>query len=230
MSSARRGSSSTAIGPFVSAFFVFQLGFIATATTLMSGAVAERMRFGGYLVLATFVAAITYPLFGHWAWDYAALGDGGGSDGWLKELGFVDFAGSTVVHSVGGWVALAAIIILGPRIGRFGAGAMPIGGHDLPLTTVGVFVLWVGWYGFNGGSTFTLSEDVPGIIVNTTLAATFGGLVGMGLTWLLDRRPDVVTIMNGALAGLVGITASANIMFPGRPPSSEAWRPWSCKP
>jgi ammonium transporter len=201
-------------GAFLTAFFLFQLGFIATATTLMSGAVAERMRFGGYLVLATFVAAVTYPVFGHWAWGAGSLVDGTGSDGWLKELGFVDYAGSTVVHSVGGWVALAAIIVLGPRIGRFGAGGAPIRGHDLPLTTVGVFVLWIGWYGFNGGSTYALTDDVPEVILNTTIAATFGGLAGMALTWRLDRRPDVVTIMNAALAGLVGITASANVMSP----------------
>ena len=200
---------------FLTAFFLFQLGFIATATTLMSGAVAERMRFGSYLVLAVFVAAVTYPVFGHWAWGDGSLAPGaGGSDGWLRELGFVDFAGSTVVHSVGGWVALAAIIILGPRIGRFGPGAVAIGGHDLPVTTLGVFVLWIGWYGFNGGSELALTSGVPAVILNTTLAATFGGLVGLTLTWLLDRRPDVVTIMNGSLAGLVGITASANIMSP----------------
>src|SRR5262245_40794479 len=200
---------------FLAAFFVFQLGFIGTATTLMSGAVAERMRFSGYLVLATFVAAVTYPTFGHWAWGTAEIaGQSGGSDGWLKELGFMDFAGSTVVHSVGGWMALAAIIILGPRIGRFGAGAVPIRGHDLPVTTIGVFILWVGWYGFNGGSTLALTTEVPSVILNTTLAATFGGLVGMALTWFFDRRPDVVVIMNAALAGLVGITASANIMSP----------------
>jgi ammonium transporter len=199
---------------FLSAFFLFQLGFIATATTLMSGAVAERMRFGGYLVLATFVAAVTYPVFGHWAWGAGSLVGREGSDGWLKELGFVDFAGSTVVHSVGGWVALAAIIVLGPRIGRFGPGAVPIRGHDLPVTTVGVFVLWVGWYGFNGGSLYALTPDVPGVILNTTVAAAFGGLAGMALTWLRDGRPDVVTIMNASLAGLVGITASASLMSP----------------
>jgi ammonium transporter len=201
-------------GPFLTAFFLFQLGFIATATTLMSGAVAERMRFGGYLVLATFVAAVTYPVFGHWAWGAGALVGREGSDGWLKELGFVDFAGSTVVHSVGGWVALAAIIVLGPRIGRFGPGAVPIRGHDLPVTTVGVFVLWVGWYGFNGGSLYGLTPDVPIVILNTTVAAAFGGLAGMALTWIRDGRPDVVTIMNSSLAGLVGITASAYLMSP----------------
>jgi ammonium transporter len=200
---------------FLIAFFVFQLGFIGTATTLISGAVAERMRFGSYLVLATLVAAVAYPVFGHWAWGGPVLtGGASGSLGWLRELGFMDFAGSTVVHSVGGWVALAAIIILGPRIGRFEAGAVPIRGHDLPLTTLGVFVLWVGWYGFNGGSTFGLTREVPAVILNTTLAAAFGGLVGMALTWRYDRRPDVVTIMNASLAGLVGITASANIMSP----------------
>jgi ammonium transporter len=201
---------------FLTAFFLFQLGFIATATTLMSGAVAERMRFGSYLVLAVFVAAVLYPVFGHWAWGDATLVEGsGGSDGWLRELGFVDFAGSTVVHSVGGWVALAAIIILGPRLGRFGAGAVPIRGHDLPVTTLGVFILWIGWYGFNGGSELALTPGVPAVILNTTLAATFGGLVAMALTWVFDRRPDVVTIMNGSLAGMVGITASANMMSPG---------------
>jgi ammonium transporter len=200
---------------FLTAFFVFQLGFIGTATTLMSGAVAERMRFAGYLVLVTVVAAVVYPLFGHWAWGNASLaGPSGGADGWLRDLGFVDFAGSTVVHSTGGWAALAAIIVIGPRIGRFGDDAVPIHGHDLPLTTLGVFVLWVGWYGFNGGSTLALTSDVPAIIQNTTLASTFGGLVGMALTWWRDRRPDVVMIMNGSLAGLVAITASANIVTP----------------
>ena len=199
---------------FLTAFFLFQLGFIATATTLMSGAVAERMRFGGYLVLATFVAAVTYPVFGHWAWGAGSLVGREGSDGWLKELGFVDFAGSTVVHSVGGWVALAAIILLGPRIGRFGPGAVPIRGHDLPVTTVGVFILWVGWYGFNGGSLYALTPEVPSVILNTTVAAAFGGLAGMALTWLRDGRPDVVAIMNASLAGLVGITASADLMSP----------------
>jgi ammonium transporter len=198
---------------FLTAFFVFQLGFIATSTTLISGAVAERMRFAGYIVLAVFVAAVTYPVFGHWAWGGAGPTASGG-EGWLRKLGFVDYAGSTVVHSIGGWTALAAIIVLGPRIGRFGERAVPIRGHDLPLTTVGVFVLWVGWYGFNGGSLYGLTPRVPSVILNTTLAAAFGGLVGLALTWLRDERPDVVMIMNGALAGLVGITASANIVSP----------------
>src|SRR5262249_7730132 len=196
---------------FVTALFVFELGFIATATTLISGAVAERMRFAGWVVLAVFFAAVTYPVFGHWAWGSGAL-TGNGGDGWLKDHGFVDFAGSTVVHSQGGWMALAAIIVLGPRIGRFGAGAVPIHGHDPPLTPVGGFVLGAGWFGFNGGSPYAPPPQVPSIILNAALGAAFGGLVATGLTWARDRRPDVVTIMNGSLAGLVGITASANIM------------------
>ena len=200
--------------PFVVAFFVFQLGFIGTATTLISGAVAERMRFWAYVALATYAAAIAYPFFGNWAWGNGDLL--GGSDGWLRRLGFIDFAGSTVVHSLGGWVALAAIIILGPRIGRFGPHRVAIRGHDLPLATLGVFILWVGWYGFNGGSTFGLTRDVPSIILATTIAAAFGGIGGLALTWRLDERPDVTKILNGALAGLVGITASANIMVPWR--------------
>jgi ammonium transporter len=197
----------------VVAFFLFQLGFIATATTLISGAVAERMRFAGYLAVTVLVAALLYPLFGRWAWGDASLTtQTGGSDGWLRELGFVDFAGSTVVHSMGGWVALAAIILIGARIGRFGPGAAPIRGSNLPLTTLGVFILWVGWFGFNGGSLYGLTSEVPAVILNTTLAAAFGGLTGMALSWFLMGRPDVVAIMNSALAGLVGITASANIM------------------
>jgi PAS domain S-box-containing protein len=158
-----------------------------------------------------------YPVFGHWAWgDGSLIGATDASLGWLRDIGFIDFAGSTVVHSVGGWAALAAIIVIGPRIGRFGEGAVAFRGHDLPVTTVGVFVLWIGWYGFNGGSEFALTDNVPSIIQNTTLAATFGGLVGMALTWRRDRRPDVVVIMNGSLAGLVAITASANIVSPAQ--------------
>ena len=200
---------------FLAAFFLFELGFIATATTLMSGAVAERMRFAGYLALVFVVAAIVYPIFGHWAWgDSSLTSTSGGTDGWLRELGFIDFAGSTVVHSTGGWAALAAIMIIGPRIGRFEGDGTSIHGHDLPVTTLGVFILWVGWYGFNGGSALALTDDVPAIIQNTTLAAIFGGLVGMALTWRRDRRPDVVMIMNGSLAGLVAVTASANLLHP----------------
>jgi len=194
--------------PFLMAFFFFQIGFAGTSTTIMSGAVAERMRFSSYLIAALVFSAAIYPVFGHWAWGSLA----GGEPGWLEELGFIDFAGSTVVHSVGGWMALAMVLILGPRIGRFGKDSVPIHGHDLPLVTLGVFILWFGWIGFNGGSTLGLTPDVPSIIVNTVLAGAFGGLTALALTWWRDQRVDVPTIMNGSLAGLVGITASANIV------------------
>jgi Amt family ammonium transporter len=197
--------------PWLMAFFIFQLGFCGTAVTIVSGAVSERMRFAGYLVIATIVSAVIYPFIGHWVWGSAS---GASSGGWLEQRGFIDFAGSTVVHSVGGWIALAAIIIIGPRIGRFGENSVPIHGHDLPFVTLGVFLLWFGWFGFNGGSTLGLTPDVPTIIVNTTVSGAFGGLVAMGLAWWLGGRPDVAMIMNGSLAGLVGITASAHIMTP----------------
>ena len=197
--------------PWLMAFFIFQLGFCGTATTIVSGAVAERMRFSGYIVIAAILSGLIYPVVGHWVWGSAA-GDGPG--GWLERMGFIDFAGCTVVHSVGGWISLAAIIIIGPRIGRFGEKRVPIHGHDLPMVTLGVFLLWFGWFGFNGGSTLGLTPEVPTVIVNTTISGCFGGIVALGLSWRLDGRPDVATIMNGSLAGLVGITASAHIMAP----------------
>ncbi len=197
--------------PWLMAFFIFQLGFCGTATTIVSGAVAERMRFSGYLVVAAIISAVIYPVIGHWVWGSAA---GAAPGGWLEQMGFIDFAGSTVVHSVGGWIALAAIIIIGPRSGRFGKNAVPIHGHDLPMVTLGVFLLWFGWFGFNGGSTLGLTPEVPTIVVNTTVSGAFGGLVALALAWRLGGRPDVAMIMNGSLAGLVGITASAHIMTP----------------
>ena len=189
---------------YSAAFFVFQLGFVATAVTITAGAVAERMRFWAYLAVALLVAAVIYPIFGHWAW----AGINGGELGWLEDIGFRDFAGSTVVHSVGGWVALAAVLVLGPRIGRFGPGAIKIHGHDIPMTTLGVFILWFGWFGFNGGSTLALTADVPSIILNTVISAAFGGIVAMLFSTWHDVRPDVTVIMNGALAGLVGSARS----------------------
>ena len=194
--------------PFLMAFFFFQIGFAGTSTTIMSGAVAERMRFSSYLIAALVFSVAIYPVFGHWAWGSLA----GGEPGWLEDLGFIDFAGSTVVHSVGGWMALAMVLVLGPRIGRFGKDAVPIHGHDIPMVTLGVFILWFGWFGFNGGSTLGLTPEVPAIIVNTVLAGAFGGVTALGLTGWRDERVDVPTIMNGSLAGLVGITASANIV------------------
>jgi len=197
--------------PWLVAFFLFQLMFCGTATTIVSGAVAERMRFSGYLVVAAILSGLIYPVIGHWVWGGAASGT---ADGWLAARGFIDFAGTTVVHSVGGWVSLAAIIIIGPRIGRFDNDGTPIHGHDLPLVTLGVFLLWFGWFGFNGGSTLGLTDAVPLILVNTTVSGAFGGLVALAVSWRVHGRPDVGMIMNGSLAGLVGITGSAHIMTP----------------
>lgn len=197
--------------PWLVAFFLFQLMFCGTATTIVSGAVAERMRLAGYLVVTIILAGLIYPVVGHWIWGGA---ESGGASGWLAKRGFIDFAGTTVVHSVGGWISLAAIIIIGPRIGRFGNTRAPIHGHDLPLVTLGVFLLWFGWFGFNGGSTLGITDKVPLILVNTTVSGAFGGLAALALSWRIHHRLDVATIMNGSLAGLVGITGSAHIMTP----------------
>ncbi len=197
--------------PWLWAFFFFQMVFCGTATTLVSGSVAERMRFTGYLGTSLIVSILIYPIMGHWMWGGLATGQ---TTGWLKSLGFIDFAGSTVVHSVGGWVALAAVMIIGPRLGRFSDKAAPIQGQNIPLATLGVLLVWFGWYGFNGGSAFEFSQNVPHILVNTTLAGATGALAALGLSWYLLGRPEVGHALNGALAGLVGITASAHIMSP----------------
>lgn len=193
------------------AFFFFQMVFCGTATTLVSGAVAERMRFTGYLLTSLIVSLLIYPIIGHWIWGGLATGQ---DTGWLNHLGFIDFAGSTVVHATGGWVALAAIIVIGPRAGRFSDRAVPIQGQNIPLATLGVLMLWFGWYGFNGGSHLEFTQEVPRILVNTTLAGATGALAALGFSWVDLNRPDVSRTLNGALAGLVAITASANIMSP----------------
>jgi Amt family ammonium transporter len=193
------------------AFFFFQAMFCGTATTIVSGAVAERMRFSGYCFAAIVVAGLIYPIVGHWAWNGT---DSGGSTGWLGALGFIDFAGSTVVHSVAGWMAFAAILLIGPRVGRFGPEGKSVEGHSLPISTLGVFLLWFGWFGFNGGSTFELNERVPAIISNTALAGAAGGLTALMVTWRLLGQPVVDRIINGVIAGLVAITASADLMTP----------------
>ncbi|MBI1248170.1 ammonium transporter [bacterium] len=197
--------------PWLMAFFLFQLVFCGTATTIISGAVAERIRFRGYVIIALMTSGIIYPIFGHWAWGGALYGE---PTGWLAQQGFIDFAGSTVVHSVGGWVALAAILVIGPRLGRFDKDQPHIHGHNLTLATFGVMILWFGWFGFNGGSTLGMTDDVPKIIVNTNLAAAFGGLACLAISWAIYRRPDVGQTMNGVVAGLVGITASCHIVAP----------------
>ncbi|MDT7043444.1 ammonium transporter [Candidatus Nitronereus thalassa] len=193
---------------WLTAFFIFQLVFCGTATTIVSGAIAERMRFSGYLVVVFIIATLIYPIFGHWAWAT------GPNVGWLQQIGFIDFAGSTVVHSTGGWVALAAVLLIGPRLGRFDEHSIPIHGHNLPLATLGMFLLWFGWFGFNGGSALRMTGEVPLIFLNTILAGVSGGLAALGASWHLLGRPVVPFVLNGVIAGLVGITASANFMGP----------------
>ncbi len=211
------GGSSFAFGADKSAyeisFFLFQMMFCGTATTLVAGAVAERMGFSGYLCLAVVTSALIYPIAGHWAW--AGLGDSS-SQGWLEQLGFIDFAGSTIVHSVGGWVALAAIIILGPRKGRFDSGADLPPGSNLPVAALGVILIWLGWFGFNGGSALAFSERVPLIILNTSLAAAWGAIAATLLSYIRLSYFEVRQVLNGIIAGLVGITASCHLVSPGQ--------------
>jgi Amt family ammonium transporter len=194
---------------FKAAFFFFQIMFCGTATTIFSGAVAERMRFSSYLIVALIFSLFVYPVFGHWAWNGL---DSGRLTGWLGEMGFVDFAGSMVVHGVGGWLSLAALIVIGPRKGRFPMGAPPreINASNLPLTVLGAFLLWLGWFGFNGGSTLALSSDVPHIIVRTVLAGIAGGFANLLLGWLITRTPRITYLVNGVLGGLVAVTASCH--------------------
>jgi len=195
------------------AFFVFQMMFCGTATTIVSGAVAERMRFGAYLLVAGVLSGLIYTVFGHWAWNGADMGQ---ADGWLRGLGFVDFAGSTVVHSVAGWSALAVVLILGPREGRFSAdgSAQRIQGHDLPFAMLGAVLLWVGWLGFNGGSTFAMNDQVPAILAKTVLAGASGLAAALAAGWIRTGRADVMTVLNGSLAGLVAITAGCHAVSP----------------
>lgn len=185
--------------------FIFQAMFAATAATIVSGAVAERIKLGSFLVFSTIYVAIVYPWVGSWKW-------GGG---WLDTKGFYDFAGSTLVHSVGGWAALAGVLLLGPRLGKYlkDGGIKPIMGHNIPLAAIGVFLLWLGWFGFNGGS--VLSADpvlVSFVFVTTCLAAAAGVIGAIILSWILQKKPDITMALNGALAGLVGITAGADVV------------------
>ncbi len=192
-------------------FFFFQAVFAATAATIVSGAVAERVNFAAYLVVSVVLCAFIYPVFGGWAWG--SLFAGGG---WLEGLGFHDFAGSTVVHSVGGWAALAGAIAVGPRADKYDARGEPreIPGHSLPLAALGVFILWFGWFGFNAGSTGAGSTALALIVVNTFLSAAAGAIAAMAYTWARKGMPDVGQTLNGVLAGLVGITAGCDVVGP----------------
>ena len=201
---------------WMATFFVFQAMFCGTAATIDSGAVAERTRFSVYLVISTITSVLIYPVFGHWAWGSFL---GGETKGWLESLGFIDFAGYTVVHSVGGWVGLAGLIMIGPRTGRFDTNGRPrrIPPHSLLFTYLGTFLLFFGWFGFNCGSTLAATGDIAGIAVNTLLAAAFGGLSASLTSWYIEQgKPAAEDIANGVLGGLVGITAGcAAVHTPG---------------
>ncbi len=194
---------------FLSAFFFFQAMFCGTATTIFSGAVAERMRFVSYLLIAIFLSTIIYPIFGHWAWNGLNHGE---KLGWLARMGFIDFAGSTVVHSIGGWLALAALILIGPREGRFNKHnqSIEITAWNIPLSVLGTLLLWFGWFGFNAGSTLALNAEVPSIIVKTILAGASSAVVYLLTGWYLTGIPGINFLINGSIGGLVAITASCN--------------------
>ena len=192
-------------GLYQYASWLFQVVFAATAATIVSGAMAERTKFGSYLIYSVVISAIIYPVSGHWIW-------GGG---WLSKLGMIDFAGSTVVHSVGGWAALVGAIVLGPRLGKYTNGkSKAIAGHNLPLAALGVFILWLGWFGFNPGSTLAFAENIGHIAVTTNLAAAAGAVVAMITIWIIGGKPDASMALNGALAGLVAITAPCAVVSP----------------
>ena len=194
-------------GGMVGAFFLFQIMVCATSVTIISGAVAERIRLSSYLIIALLVSGLIYPTFGHWVWGGR---DASETSGWLNSMGFVDFAGSTVVHSVGGWIALAVLFIIGPRRGRFAVDGTPqrMKPSNLPVATLGTVLLFIGWLGFNGGSLLALNNQVSTILINTVVAGSVGavaaGLLGFGV----QNRLNVRQFLNGALAGLVAITAS----------------------
>lgn len=187
--------------------YLFQVAFAATAATIVSGAVAGRMQFKSYLIYSAILTGILYPISGSWKW-------GGG---WLDAMGFYDFAGSCIVHAVGGFAGLAGAIVLGPRLGRYTAEgkSTPLPGHSITIATLGVFILWIGWYGFNPGSQLTFggagnATAVARIAVNTTLSAAAGGFMAMLLSWIMFGKPDISMALNGVLAGLVGITANCD--------------------
>ena len=197
-------------------FLIFQTVFAATAATIVSGAMAERTKFTGYLAYSAIICLVIYPIFGKWAWGSLFMDEGAG---WLEGLGtgaFCDFAGSTVVHSVGGWLALAGAIVLGPRLGKYAKEGTPraIPGHNIPLASLGVFILWFGWFGFNPGSTTTGDGEIGRIAVTTNLAAAAGSIMAMITSWIASKKPDGSMALNGALAGLVAITAPCYTVTP----------------
>ena len=189
----------------------FQTVFAATAATIVSGAIAERTKFSTYLIFSLLMTLIIYPISGHWVWQ---------SGGWLSKLGYIDFAGSTVVHSVGGWASLVAAVMVGPRIGKYVNGkSNAIPGHNLLIGSLGIFILWLGWFGFNAGSQLAISGNnanaVADIIITTNLAAVSAAITSMFVTWYSYGKPDISMTLNGVLAGLVAITAGCAAVSPG---------------
>jgi Amt family ammonium transporter len=185
--------------------FLFQGMFAATCATIVSGAVAERAKLGAFLVFSIILVGIVYPITGMWHW-------GGG---FLKEMGFYDFAGSTLVHSVGGWAALVYVLFLGARIGKYNGVTKPIEGHSIPLVTIGVFLLWLGWFGFNGGSVLSADPELTSrVLVTTFLAACIGGISAILTSYAYTKSLDVTMVLNGILAGLVAVTAGADVVSP----------------
>ncbi len=189
----------------------FQTMFAATAATIVSGAIAGRTKYSTYIIFSLVMTAVIYPISGGWQWQ---------GEGWLTELGFIDFAGSSIVHSVGGWAALVAAILVGPRIGKFVDGKVfPIPGHNQIMATLGVFILWLGWFGFNGGSQLAWGgADAVGasnVVLITNLSAAAGGLAALITTWIWYGKPHLAQTLNGALAGLVSITAGCGNMSSG---------------
>ncbi len=187
--------------------FFFQLGFAGVAVTIVTGAIAERVKFIAFVLFSLFLGCVGYPVIGHWIW-------GGG---WLAKLGFWDFAGSTVVHSVGGWAALIGVVLIGPRFGKYQEDqSLALPGHSLPLSTLGCIILWLGWFGFNGGSTLAADPSaISHILLTTNMAAAMGGISATAVAWRYFGKPDLSVIINGILGGCVGITASCRFVTMG---------------
>lgn len=199
--------------PWFWTLLLFQIMFAGTSCTIVSGAIAERTSFLSYIIVSVAIGVLIYPIFGHWAWGHLLHGD---QSGWLGGMGFMDFAGSTVVHSVGGWIALAGLLIIGPRMGKYGADGriQPVVPSNIPLAALGVFLLWFGWFGFNAGSTTSGDAAIALIALNTLLGGAAGGLGGVLFGFLFYRKWPVESLLNGILTGLVSVTAGCNVLLP----------------
>ncbi len=199
--------------PWLWTFLLFQIMFAGTSATIVSGAIAERAKFSSYIFVSVFVALVIYPLFGHWAWGNLLHSE---QNGWLGGLGFMDFAGSTVVHSIGGWIALAGILVIGPRLGKYAedGSVNPVVPSNIPLVALGVFLLWFGWFGFNAGSTTTGDASIALIALNTLLGGAGGGFGALFFGYMMRKVWQVDHLLNGILTGLVAVTAGCNVLLP----------------